>query len=423
MAAEPRTGAGNDSPADRHWLNEERLRVYSTLVLVIFALTTVWWTWRSLPALVDPEGKPVGYDFIAFWSAARLAVEGRAAAAFDWYAIQAAHHLAVPGIGEKIFLWHYPPTYLLMILPLGLMPYIAALLAFLGGTALLWAALARRLLSDRRAWIVAAALPAGLVNLMHGQNGFLTAGIAGFALLALDRRPLVAGLLIGLLAIKPHLAVLFPLALAAEGRWRTFAAAALTTLGFTAASVAAFGWPFVEAFLRDLPIVQQVIDSGLLPWGMMPSPYVFALSLGVPAGAAMSLQAIVAVAAAACVWIAWRAPAAPFEAKAAVLMVAALLVSPYVFYYDLTWAGLAIAWLAVLGLQRGFRCGERDLLFAAAVSPIAMYGIRAATHIQIGFPLLVALLVLGTTRAVAPSLAAKRGAENGLRWNGVVRDL
>lgn len=407
--------------SDGHWLNAERVRVYSTLLLLIFAATMVWWTWRSLPGLVDPEGKPVGYDFIAFWSAAHLAVEGRPAAAFDWYAIQAAHRLAVPGIGQKLFLWHYPPTYLLMILPLGLLPYVWALLAFIGGTALLWAALVRRVLSDPRAWIVAAALPAGLVNIMHGQNGFLTAGIAGFALLALDRRPLCAGVLIGLLAIKPHLAVLFPIALLAEGRWRTIAAAAATVCGFCAASVAAFGWPFVQAFLHDLPIVQQLIDGGLLPWGMMPSPYVFALSLGVPAAVAMGLQIAAAATAAVCVWVAWRAPAAPFEAKAAVLVIGSLLVSPYVFYYDLTWAGLAIGWLAVLGLRDGFRRGEREILFAAWVSPIAMYGIRALTHIQIGFPLLVALLALAMLRATVAM--AVRAPDSAASWAIAAREL
>src|SRR5204863_3126413 len=122
----------------------------------------------------------------------------------------------------------YPPTFLLAVTPLGLLPYPAALAAFVPGTAALWAALVRRILPDRRAWIVAAAAPAGLITLLDGQNALLTGALAGFALLWLDRRPILAGVLIGLLAIKPHLAVLFPLALLAEARWRTIAAAAAT---------------------------------------------------------------------------------------------------------------------------------------------------------------------------------------------------
>ncbi len=392
------------SAIDGHWLNAERIRVYSTLVVSIFAITMVWWTARSLPGLVDPRGKPVGYDFIAFWSAARLAIEGRPEAAYDWFAIRAAHRLAVPNIGEKVFLWHYPPTYLLMVLPLGFLPYLAALGAFLATTIGLWAALVRKVLPDRRAWIVAAAFPGGLVNVMHGQNGFLTAALAGFALLALQNQPVLAGVLIGLLAIKPHLAILFPIALIAAGRWRAFWSAAVTTLGFTGVSIAAFGWSTIEAFLHDLPTVQRLIDGGFLPWGMMPSPYVFALSLGTPTSAAMALQVAVAIATAVCVWIAWRTPEAPFEARAAVLVIGALLVSPYVFYYDLTWAGLGMAWLVTLGMRHGFRRGERNILAAAWVTPLAMYGVRGLTHVQIGFPVLLALLTLAMLRATSPAV-------------------
>jgi hypothetical protein len=392
----------------RHWLDAERLRVYPIIVLTIFALTMVWWTWRSLPGLVDPEGKPLGYDFIAFWSAAKLAVEGRAADAFNWSAMTAMHHVAVPLLpADKLFLWHYPPTYLLMVLPLGLMSYVPALILFVAATAGLWVWLARSMFADRRAWLVAAAFPAGLLNVMHGQNGFLTAALAGFALLALDRRPILSGVLVGLLAVKPHLAILFPIALIAEARWRTFISAAATAVSFTIVSVAVFGWSFVAIFLHDLTTVRQLVDGGNLPWGMIPSPYVFALSLGANPAVAMALQVGVAIGAVVCVWIAWRNPTAPFEAKAATLVIGSMLVSPYVFYYDLTWQGLAIAWLTILGLRDGFYRYERELLVAAYVSPMAMYGIRAATHVQIGFPVLLALLWMAAQRGKTAPIATQ----------------
>jgi hypothetical protein len=388
-----------DQAARSHWLNAERIRVYSWIVLVIFLTTLAVWIALSLPRLVDLRGKPIGYDFIAFWSAARLAVEGNAAGAYDWATIQAAHRLAVPALGGNVFLWHYPPTYLLMVLPLGLLPYLVALVLFLAVTGALWAVLIRRLFADRRVWIVAAAMPAGLVNLVHGQNGFLTAALGGLALITLDSSPVLAGVLIGLLAVKPHLAVLFPIALAASHRWRAFASAAVTSVVFSAVSVAVFGWSTVDAFLHDLPLIRTLVDSGFLPWGMMPSPYVFALSLGSTAPIAMALQIATAAAAALCVWFAWRDREAPFEAKAAVLVIASLLVSPYIFYYDLTWAGLGIGWLAMLGLRCGFRPGERDILFVAWLTPWLMLMCQRVFHVQIGFPMLIALLALGMTRA------------------------
>src|SRR5579885_691373 len=187
--------------SDPHWLNAERTRGYSFLMVAIFAIVTVAWVALSLPRLVDPGGKPLGADFMAYWSAARLALEGRPEAAFDERLIGAVQHLAVPFQPDILFPWHYPPTFLLAIAPLGLLPYAAALALFVFGTAALWAGFLRHLLADRRTWIVAAAAPAGLINLIDGQNAFLTASLAGLALVSMRLRPVVAGVLIGLLAL------------------------------------------------------------------------------------------------------------------------------------------------------------------------------------------------------------------------------
>jgi hypothetical protein len=393
----------------QHWLTAERIRAYSRIVLGIFIAAYVGLTMMSLPDFVDPRGKPVGYDFIAFWSAARLAVEGHPEAAFDWATIAAAHHQAVAAIGDKVFLWHYPPTFLLAIWPLGQMPYLAALAAFVAGSLAAWALLVRQIIPDRRWWIVAAAMPAGLINLFHGQNGFITAAIAGFALLLLERRPIAAGMLIGLLAIKPHLAILFPIALIASGNWRAFIAAAVTALVFGGISVLAFGWGTVVAFIHDMPSAGELIDRGYLPWSMMPSPYVFARALGVSSPLAMVLQGITALAVAVSVWIAWRCRTAPFAARAAALMTGALLMSPYVFYYDMTWAGLAIGWLAVFGATTGFRGGEREILLAAWLAPLLMLPAFTLTSIQFGFVVLVLLFAVALRRAV-PARAALSSA-------------
>lgn len=391
---------GVAAPVEKaHWLNAERVRVYSWLAVVIFAIVVVGWLALSLPALVDPRGKPFGYDFMAYWSAARLALAGHPETAFAENVIGAVQHAAVPSLPGIIFPWHYPPTFLLPLVPLGLLPYAAALAVFVLGTVALWAALVPQILPDRRAWIVAAAAPAGLINLVDGQNAFLTVALAGFALLWLDRRPIVSGILIGLLAIKPHLAMLFPLALLTEGRWRSIAAAALTVAALCGASLGAFGWATWAAFLHHLPVTQAMANAGAVPWGTMPSPYVFALSLGATPPAAAALQAAAALFAAVCVWWAWRMPGAAFEAKAATLMAGSLLVSPYLFYYDLLWAALAVGWLAMLGLKSGFRRGEREVLLFAFLAPALMPPVQILTHVQIGFPAVLLLLVMAARRA------------------------
>jgi hypothetical protein len=274
------------------------------------------------------------------------------------------------------------------------------------GTAALWAALVRQLLPDRRAWIVAAATPAALITLLDGQNALLTAALAGFALLLLEGRPIVAGVLIGLLAVKPHLAVLFPLALLAEGRWRSIVAAAATVLALAAASLAAFGWTSWAAFLDHVPLTLAMGEQGAVPWGTMPSPYVFALSLGAPTIVGDALQGVVALFAAGCVWRVWHSREAPFEAKAATLVAGSLLVSPYLFYYDLTWAAAAVAWLALLGLKGGFLRGEREILLFAWLAPAFMPPVHLLTSLQIGFPAVLLLLIVAVRRAeMTPRLA------------------
>jgi hypothetical protein len=388
------------APAQRvHWLNEQRIRVYALMIVAIVGIVAAVWLARSLPGLVDPRGKPVGYDFITFWSGARLALDGEPASVFDPAAIGAMQRRAVPGIGDALFLWHYPPTYLLLVLPLGLLAYPAALTAFVGVTAALWAGLVRALFRDKRAWLPAAATPAGLVNFLDGQNGFLTAGLAGFALLLLERRPRLAGVLIGCLAIKPHLAVLFPVALIAGRHWRAFAAAALTGLLLAAASLVAFGEPTALAFLHDMPTLRDIVDRGGLPWSQMPSPYVLSLSLHAPPVAAALVQAWTAAVAAAAVWRAWRRRAAPFAAKAAALLAGSLLVSPYLFAYDLTWAAVAIGFLALLGMEDGFRRGERDLLFIAWLTPLAFVPMYWLLGAQLGCAVPAMLLFVATRRA------------------------
>ena len=391
-----------------HWLNAERIRVYSLLIVAIVGAVAAWWIARSLPGLVDPHGKPVGYDFITFWSAARLALAGRPEAVFDPSAIAAVQHAAVPA-RDALFLWHYPPTFLLLMLPLGLLSYPAALVAFSGATAALWAGLTRALFRAPSAWLVAAATPAGLVNFVDGQNGFLTAGLAGFALLQLERRPRLAGMLIGLLAIKPHLGVMFPVAFVAGRRWQALVSAAVTATLFTLAGVVVFGLPTTLAFLRDLPSLRDIVDRAGLPWGQMPSPYVLMLSLRAPALIAALVQAAAALAAAICVWRVWRRDEAPCEARAAVLLTASLLVSPYLFTYDWTWLAVALAFLASQGLREGFGRFERDALFAAWLAPLALMPLYWLTGVQLGCAVLVMVLTIAMQQVTAaPSSSRPR---------------
>src|SRR5262249_22159756 len=146
--------------------------------------------------------------------------------------------------------WLYPPLLLLAVTPLALLPYPIALVVWQGASFALYlaviAAILRRIrhadITVARLWLrCAIAFPAVFINLGHGQNGFLTAGLFGAALVALPQRPLLSGVLFGLLAYKPQFGLLIPVALLAAGQWRTVLAAGITVLALAGAAAIAFG--------------------------------------------------------------------------------------------------------------------------------------------------------------------------------------
>ena len=107
-----------------HWLRAEHLKIAATILIVAYPVTIVGWGVMS-PDLATMAGIPFGSDFITFWAASHLALTGEPAAAFDMARIVAAEKIAVPA-NDGIFLWHYPPSFQLVILPLSLLPYLAA---------------------------------------------------------------------------------------------------------------------------------------------------------------------------------------------------------------------------------------------------------------------------------------------------------
>src|SRR5690606_37204612 len=99
----------------------------------------------------------------------------------------------------------------------------------------------RAILGDRAGYLLALGFPATLWNVTAGQNGFLTAALIGGALTLLERRPVAAGICLGLLTYKPHFGLLFPAALIAAGHWRVLITAAATAALMVLASWLAFG--------------------------------------------------------------------------------------------------------------------------------------------------------------------------------------
>jgi hypothetical protein len=178
---------------------------------------------------------------------------------------------------------------------------------------------------------------------MIGQNGFVTASlfIAGACLVA--RRPWIGGGLLGLLVIKPQLAILVPLALAAGRHWRAFAAAAISSLGALVLAGLIFGFGRYQEFLNILPVYTRAMADNLWPWQELASPFAVLRSLGIVPPVAIIIHAVIALWAALMTARAWRRGAA---GKEATLAAAAMLIPPYIFTYDSLLLALPLAWFA-----------------------------------------------------------------------------
>jgi hypothetical protein len=247
-------------------------------------------------------------------------------------------------------------------------------------------------------WLIAA-FPGLWICVAHGQNGFITATLAGGAILLVRRRPVLSGVLIGLLAIKPHLAVLFAVALLAVRGWRTLLSAAVTAAAFLGLSVAVFGPGALTAWLDSLQLARLATESGMLPWHKMPSTFALLRLLGTPVAWAYAGHALVAVAGVAAVWLVWRRSGS-LQLRGAVLMAATFVVNPYAFDYDLVWLAFPIAWLACHGLDNGWRRGDREVLAAAWVLPALATSVASLIHVQIAPFVLGALVWIAVRRVI-----------------------
>ncbi len=385
-------------PHGHHWLNRRRLRAYPWLFLVAFAMIAGYWVVQSNVGL-DVRGKPLGYDFVSFWSASTLALEGEAAASYQPERILEAGRRAIPDL-ETRFIWSYPPTFHLLVWPLALLPFIWSYLIWFLVWLVPFLLVIRKMAPAPETLMLALAFPGTLLNLAQGQNGLMVAALFGGAMLLLGPRPILAGILIGLLSCKPQFGLLIPIALIFGRHWTAFAAAAATTLAFAALSLLAFGVQDWLAFFANLEFATAVLEDGRLPWAKMPSIFATLRLLGTPVDWAYGAQVLMALGAAVTVALVWRRPV-PLPLAAAVLTSGSLLVSPHLNDHDLALLAVPIALIAWHAHQAGWLRGEREILVVAWLAPVITALVAEPTDLQVGFPCLLAIFALAVKRALA----------------------
>jgi len=294
------------------------------------------------PMPYDPVGYLIGRDFANTWVGGALALSLHPQSHF---AVDAYNALLAEKFGAQypLHIWSYPPHFLLFTWPFALMPYILAYVVYCVAGLLVYVAVVSD--GERRAdhLVLLILAPAVTVNIWCGQNGFWTAALLAGGLIQLDRRPLLAGVLFGVLSIKPQLGVLLPLMLTLTGRWRTIVSAAITIAALLALTSVIFGADAWTAYVNDAMPVQTSVFLRDYENFMthMPTAFMNARIAGLSLPIAAALQALVSlVSIVAVVWTFWDRRDGDFST--AVFVTATFLVTPYVFNYDMVVFGWVI---------------------------------------------------------------------------------
>ena len=312
------------------------LRVILAALLAIFLLSAAQFAgWTQL---VRPRGL---MDFDSFHLVARLFWSGQIRSAYHLPSLVALQE-SLLGLKGRMP-WTYPPQFALLLAPLAFLPLGMAYLLFTGLSLTAYLALLKRIAGTSFVPVLMVTFPCLLVTIGSGQNGFLTGALIGLACLGFANRRAVTGVPLGLMIIKPHLAIAFALYAIADRRWDVVLTAAATVILSMIVTTAILGFGIWTAFFGGIREASTFLSEGLYPLFRMVSLYASFRSLGVPAAPAMAVQLLSGcLALTAVVWASRH-----FAQRQAlgVAAMASLLVSPYAYDYDMPIFAVGLALL------------------------------------------------------------------------------
>jgi hypothetical protein len=336
-----------------------------------------------------------------FWTASSLALRGDLATIFDPEALALAMQVAIPS-DAGVVPWLYPPIFLLFLLPFALVPYIPSLLLWFAVPLRLLVGLLRRQLPRQVSPWLLLCFPGIAQCMVYGQNGLLSTLILGAGLSQLDRRPLLAGTILGLLSYKPQLCLLYIPILLVGGYWRSMLAMAASVAALMTLATLAFGFESWQLFYDNRALAADLLENGEALWPLMVTVYGAARLAGADGSAAMILQIAIGGLSLIAVCILWRSRAAlPLKASGAVT--AALLATPYAMNYDLATLILPIAWITADLARRDWLRGEKLLLGVIWTLPLWGFLLAAKVGVLPTPVILLLLLVAILRRASAPA--------------------
>ena len=298
-----------------------------------------WW-------IFDENGLGIPTDFVNVWSAGQLVLDGHPALAYDWDI-------------QKQFLF--------VATLLAHFPYAVAFVGWAAISFVPYLAVMRAIVGRPFGLLLAAAFPVVFSNTLVGQNGFLTAALIGGALYLMPMRPVLSGICLGLLSYKPQYGLLFPLVLIAASQWTVFFTAGIVAVAMATASWVAFGTESWQAFFHWMPMFSQAfLTEGRAPWWKLQSLFALIRYFGGSEQLAWIFQWIMTASVAVGMVLMWRSRIS-YPLKAAALATGTLLITPYLFMYDMMVLAIAVAFLVRIALATGFRRYELPALACAFI--------------------------------------------------------
>ena len=318
-------------------------------VILVCALVAVWTTivW------VVPFRQPVlGGDFIQFYTFGTAARLGDWTIQYDWPAFHALQVSLVPTSDPHFYPPTYPPLVPGLYAALSLLPFPAAYASWVLFSSVMYGGLiaiaARGCVSVSRRHVLMACLlfPPFVAHQTIGQSTIwpLLGFVSGWWALT-QSRPLAAGLVLSVVAIKPHLGMALAIVLLTMRLWR-IVGGVLLGLAFQAGiTVAVCGREAVVAYFTTT--LRVLGDTTLIE----PKDERFTHALR------MSLESLVPHGVATIGWLAastffgwlvvsvWR-HSEDWALRISALLLATLLISPHVLAYDAILLAPATLWLA-----------------------------------------------------------------------------
>jgi hypothetical protein len=309
-------------------------------------------------------------DFFEIWSFAKFPLMNHAADIYD-RSILAEFQRSLGGTHGRYI---YPPSFLLLIIPFGLLDYYPAYELWGLGTFILYFAVSQRREWPRFANFLIVSSPATVVTLVFGQTGFLISALIVGGFRFASCRPILSGILFGLVSIKPQFGILIPIALVSARRWLTMAAASGTIVVLIFTSSVAFGWSIWPLWASGFLAHADWAGSA---WPQfMPTIIKNLTFLGVDLFVARRIQLAVAVFIAGIIWLCFRHGVTNLGIAA--LLVGTFLATPYAFVYDMpmvTNAILAVAYNKER-VRRPLQMPEAFILLWSLILPALMVAKR-----------------------------------------------